>query len=188
MNTKEKEMNRQSKLFFTILILLLVGVPIGLWKIVSMHSYNRKQEIVDKLISKGAIDRDAIKFITVKAWHYVTGAETDISTGYGGHSIAFITAGAGDGDAEGKYYIGIFSVDQRIFYGDKTVFSRGVNCEDATEVSKQELEDLIVRGREAPVLKRITKRTYCQMSGSIENDTDVGGSIRQGARLAYSNQ
>lgn len=187
MNIKDNEEKRAGKLFYVILALLLVGVPLGFWKVVSMHSYSVKQEIVDTFM-KGALERDNYQFITVKAWHYVTGAETGISTGYGGHSIAFIAAAAGRGKFEGKFYLGIFSVDQRIFYGDKSVLSRGVNCDDATEISIKELEDLIVKGRQAPVIQRIITRDHCQMSGMIEDDTDVGGNIRQGARLAYNDQ
>jgi hypothetical protein len=187
MNIKDNDTSRNSKLFYVILALLIVGVPLGLWKIVSMYNYNSKQEIVDTFL-KGAVERDRYDFVTVKAWHYVTGAETDISTGYGGHSIAFITAAAGRDKFQGKFYLGIFSVDSRIFYGDKSVLSRGVNCDDATEISIQELEDLIVLGRQAPVIKRVIKRDHCQMSGMIEDDTDVSGNIRQGARLAYHDQ
>lgn len=176
-----------SKLFIVIIVLLVIGVPLGLWKLVSMHAYNSKQEIVDTL-QKFAVERDNYETITVKAWHYVTGAETGISTGYGGHSIAFITVGAGTGRDKGKFYMGIYSVDQRIFYGDKSVLSRGVNCDDATEISAKELEDLIVNGRLAPVIQRVINRDYCQMSGMIEDDTDVGGNIRQGARKAYHDQ
>lgn len=187
MNIKDNEDKRHGKLFYVILTLLVIGLPLGLWKVVSMHAYNSKQEIVDTFI-KGTLERDNYQYVTVKAWHYVTGAETGISTGYGGHSIAFITAAAGRDKFEGKFYIGIFSVDQRIFYGDKSVLSRGVNCDDATEISAKELEDLIVKGRQAPVIQRIIKRDHCQMSGMIEDDTDVGGNIRQGARLAYHDQ
>ena len=184
MHIKDNDEKRHGKLFYVLITLLTLGVPLGLWKVVSMYNYYTKQEIIDTF-SKSTMNRDSYDRITVKAWHYVTGAETGVSTGYGGHSIAFIAAGAGSGKFQDKYYIGIFSVDQRLFYGDMSVLSRGTNCDDATEISKQELEDLIVLGRNALVLQRVIKRDFCQMSGSIEDDTDVGGNIRQGARLAY---
>ena len=75
MNIKDNEEKRHGKLFYVILVLLMVGVPLGLWKVVSMHAYNSKQEIVDTFM-KGAVERDKYQFITVKAWHYVTGAES----------------------------------------------------------------------------------------------------------------
>lgn len=176
---------KSNNLFYVILTITALIIPLGIWKFASSHAYNSKQHIVDTLPTY-TLERDKYDVVTVNTWHYMTGAETGISTGYGGHSIAFLTIGIGTGKNAGQPIIGIFSVDQRIYYGDMSVMSRGVNCDDATIISKIELEDIILNGRNADVFKRIINRTHCQMSGSLENDTDVNGSIRYGARKAYN--
>lgn len=169
-NRTGKDEKRNKHLAIALMVLVFIGIPVGAWNSIVNSNYKNLDQKYQY-----AAETYTVKSNTA---HYIATIE---ATPNGSSECAWIGT-ALDFDNNPVIIISVTNDMSRYEYSNYDI-----SCTSSYHISKQELEDLIVYGKDSKVFNKVRNDSNCSLDGNFLEEQSVKSDIRTGAKLTYSN-